>query len=57
MKNYGQNNENMVLKKNDFISWKINWEDKAKNIKAMLNQLNLSPEHYPPTSVKLSLEV
>ena len=39
-----QNNENMVLKKKDFISWKINWEDKAKNIKVMLKQLNLSPE-------------
>ena len=31
----------MILKKDDFSSWRINWEDKAKNIIDILNELNL----------------
>tara|TARA_Y100001970_G_C14248961_1_gene870363 strand:+ start:3676 stop:5343 length:1668 start_codon:yes stop_codon:yes gene_type:complete len=38
-------NKNMILKKKDFISWRINWEDKAKNIKEILKELNLSSEN------------
>ncbi len=31
----------MVLVKKDFVSWRINWEDKAKNIVELANELNL----------------
>ena len=31
----------MVLKMDDFVAYKINWEDKAKNIVEMINELNL----------------
>ena len=27
-----EKNPNMILKKNDFAAWRINWEDKAKNV-------------------------
>ena len=32
---------NMLLKKEDFVAKKINWNDKASNILEMLNELNL----------------
>lgn len=31
----------MVLKKEDFSKWKINWNDKAENIRAITEELNL----------------
>ncbi len=31
----------MVLNVNDFAGWKINWEDKAKNILELVSELNL----------------
>jgi FkbH-like protein len=31
----------MILRKSDFIGWKINWDDKAKNITLLLNEINL----------------
>jgi len=31
----------MVLKKNDFAGWKINWNDKAQNIVDLVSELNL----------------
>lgn len=31
----------MVLKKEDFVTWKINWNDKAANIMEMVNGLNV----------------
>ena len=31
----------MVLKLNDFAGWRINWQDKAKNISDLLSDLNL----------------
>ena len=34
---------NMLLKKEDFVSKKINWEDKASNIAEILKDLNLLP--------------
>lgn len=37
-----ENNPAMLLKKIDFSSWKINWRDKAENIRAILDELNLS---------------
>ena len=38
-------NKNMILKQKNFISWRINWRDKAKNIKDILKELNLSAEN------------
>ena len=40
-----ERNEEMVLKTKDFVTWKINWEDKAKNIKEIIKELNLSQEN------------
>lgn len=34
----------MVLKMDDFVSWRINWGDKAKNIVDLLEELNLGLE-------------
>lgn len=31
----------MILTKEDFVSWRINWNDKAANIAEMVSQLNL----------------
>ena len=31
----------MILKKKDFATWRINWEDKAKNISEIMTELNL----------------
>jgi FkbH-like protein len=33
----------MVLRQGDFVSLKINWQDKAQNIERMLEELNLLP--------------
>lgn len=35
------NHSEMILKKDDFVGFKINWEDKAKNIKELALELNL----------------
>ena len=35
------NNPFMVLKKDDFASWRINWNDKAANIKEIAEELNI----------------
>jgi FkbH-like protein len=34
----------MVLRKKDFVAWRINWEDKAKNIFEIAQELNLGLE-------------
>lgn len=34
-------NPEMVLKEGDFAGWRINWQDKATNIKALVEELNL----------------
>ena len=39
-----ENNQNMVLKKSDFASWRINWNDKAKNVGEIISELNLTNE-------------
>lgn len=36
----------MVLKESDFVSMKINWTDKATNIKEIAKDLNLGLEHF-----------
>ncbi len=37
-------NKEMILKIEDFASWKINWDDKAKNLLKITKELNLSPD-------------
>jgi len=34
----------MVLRRNDFAAWRINWDDKAQNVAAVLSDLNLGAE-------------
>lgn len=36
-----ENHPEMFLKKNDFVAWRINWEDKAQNILEITQELNL----------------
>ena len=35
----------MKLKEEDFVSWKINWNDKADNIQALSGELNIGLQH------------
>ena len=35
-------NKNMILKKSDFATWRINWRDKAENISEIIKELNLT---------------
>jgi FkbH-like protein len=39
-----KNHPEMVLRLEDFAGWKINWSDKAENILALLQELNLGHE-------------
>lgn len=39
-----KNNPEMVLKIDDFAGWRINWQDKAKNILDLISSLNLGLE-------------
>lgn len=32
---------NMILKENDFCGWRINWFDKAENIRSLVEELNI----------------
>ncbi len=34
----------MVLRRGDFASWRINWNDKADNVADLLRELNLGPQ-------------
>lgn len=36
-----ENHPEMVLRKSDFVTWRINWDDKAKNILEITQELNL----------------
>jgi len=36
-----ENHPGMVLRKNDFSAWRINWDDKAKNILEISQELNI----------------
>ena len=35
------NHPEMVLRRNDFAAWKINWNDKAANVADILSEINL----------------
>ena len=39
-----RNHPEMVLAPNDFVGWRINWQDKARNILELLTELNLGPQ-------------
>ena len=36
-----EKNPEMILSKDDFVSWRINWNDKAQNIADLVEELNL----------------
>ena len=36
-----ENHPEMVLRKDDFVGWRINWEDKARNLAELVEELNL----------------
>jgi FkbH-like protein len=36
----------MVLRRNDFVAWKINWEDKAKNISDLAAEIGLGLDSF-----------
>ncbi len=36
-----KNHSEMILKKDDFVTWRINWDDKATNIQSLMNEINL----------------
>lgn len=40
-----ENHPEMVLKKSDFVSTKINWNDKAENCLSIINEVNILPEN------------
>jgi len=39
-----KNHPEMVLAPDDFVGWRINWQDKAQNILDLLTELNLGPQ-------------
>jgi len=39
-----ENHPEMVLRKGDFAGWRINWQDKARNIVELVSELNLGLE-------------
>lgn len=39
-----QTHPEMILKLNDFASWQINWDDKARNVEKILKDLNLGAQ-------------
>ena len=41
-----QDHPAMVLRKDDFVAWRINWKDKAENLLAMAEELNLGLDSF-----------
>lgn len=41
-----ENNPNMILKKDDIANWKVNWDNKAQNVKTMAEELNLGIDSF-----------
>lgn len=46
VKNVFKKNENMILKFNDFVSIKANWNNKAQNIKEISRELNIGTDSF-----------
>jgi FkbH-like protein len=40
------NHPSMILKKKDFVSWRINWNEKSENIKSISQELDLSLDSF-----------
>lgn len=40
------NHKSMVLERSDIVSWKINWEDKARNIRELSQELDLGLDSF-----------
>jgi FkbH-like protein len=36
----------MLLRKSDFVAWRINWKDKAENLVALAEELNVGPDSF-----------
>jgi FkbH-like protein len=41
-----ETNPDMILKKNHFAAWRINWNDKATNIKEIAEELNIGTDSF-----------
>ncbi len=41
-----ENNKGMLLKKEHFVSWRINWQSKADNIREIAHELNLGMDSF-----------
>ncbi|MGJ8724653.1 MAG: amino acid adenylation domain-containing protein [Roseibacillus sp.] len=41
-----QKNSGMILREEDIVGWKVNWEAKSKNIAALAEQLNLALDSF-----------
>ncbi len=41
-----ENNPNMILKKDDIVNWKVNWNSKPENLKLMADELNLGLDSF-----------
>jgi FkbH-like protein len=39
-------NREMILQQDDFVGWRINWDDKAKNIAELASELNLGLQSF-----------
>jgi len=44
--NVFEKNPGMLLTRDHFVEWKINWQPKSKNIKELAAQLNLGPDSF-----------
>ena len=40
------NNDDMLLKREDIVNWKVNWDNKADNVKKMAKELNLGIDSF-----------
>ncbi len=38
--------EDMVLRREDFVAWKVNWEPKSRNVAALARELELGPQSF-----------
>lgn len=41
-----ENNDDMILKREDIANWKVNWDNKADNVKIMAKELNLGIDSF-----------
>lgn len=41
-----ENHQNMILNKGDIVAWKINWSEKARNLKELANELDLGLDSF-----------